>query len=196
MKIVILGWGSLIWNPGDLPREGTWQTDGPTIAVEFSRVSRDCRLTLVIDRAAGADVVTRYILSPRAMLADAVDDLMKREGTTRANIGFVDLKNDQNSNQKFSTQPDVFAPVREWCALRGYDAAVWTALPSNFKQETGSDFSVDSAIAYLNGLPQSARSVAFHYIDSAPEKVITPLRRKRAELASPPSAVSGTVPVS
>jgi len=115
-------------------------------------------------------------------LKQAVDDLMKREGTTRADIGFVDLKNDQTSSREFPRQPDVFGPVREWCARCGHDAAVWTALPSNFKQGTGVDFSVASAIAYLNGLPKSARSVALHYIDRDPEEVDTPLRRRRGEI--------------
>lgn len=61
LKIVILGWGSLIWNPRGLPREGPWEEGGPSFPIEFSRVSNDCRLTLVIDPVNGAQVMTRYI---------------------------------------------------------------------------------------------------------------------------------------
>lgn len=41
MKIVVLGWGSLIWNPGDLKINSEWQKDGPTLPIEFARVSSD-----------------------------------------------------------------------------------------------------------------------------------------------------------
>src|SRR5262245_36429307 len=91
MSIVILGWGSLIWDPRELPREGVWEQGGPTLRVEFSRVSRDARLTLVIDESAGAEVVTRFVRSPRTLIVDAIDDLAKREGTGKKHIGFIDL---------------------------------------------------------------------------------------------------------
>ena len=48
MKIVYLGWGSLIWNTKGLKTKGEWQNDGPLLPVEFARVSRDGRLTLVL----------------------------------------------------------------------------------------------------------------------------------------------------
>ena len=46
--IVCLGWGSLIWRPGDLPVVD-WRDDGPAVSVEFVRESQDRRLTLVLD---------------------------------------------------------------------------------------------------------------------------------------------------
>lgn len=49
MRIIILAWGSLIWNPRDLPISGKWQQDGPpssrlwrtgpALSIEFSRIS-------------------------------------------------------------------------------------------------------------------------------------------------------------
>ena len=83
MTIAIIGWGSLIWDPRDLPREGIWQDDGPELPIEFSRISVDARLTLVIDPADGSPVKTRYVLSPRTSLDDAIEDLRSREGTSR-----------------------------------------------------------------------------------------------------------------
>ena len=39
-EIVVLGWGSLVWNPGDLMlKDGVWHEDGPPLPLEFSRVS-------------------------------------------------------------------------------------------------------------------------------------------------------------
>ncbi len=33
MKIVCLGWGSLIWKPGDLKCNPEWQADGPVLPI-------------------------------------------------------------------------------------------------------------------------------------------------------------------
>lgn len=65
MRIAILGWGSLIWNPNGLPIRGDWQRGGPVLPIEFSRISSDERLTLVIDEQNGINVTTRYALSAR-----------------------------------------------------------------------------------------------------------------------------------
>jgi hypothetical protein len=176
LSIVILGWGSLIWDPRDLPREGMWQKEGPRLPVEFSRVSGDGRLTLVIDQAVGVPVNTRYVLSPRTFTSDAVKDLAAREGTGPSQIGFVDVVEASSSADRKPEQQFACAAVRAWCDEHRFNGAVWTALNSNFQDETGTEFSVESVITYLNNLPKTARSVALHYIRSAPEEVITPVR--------------------
>ena len=175
MAIVILGWGSLIWDPRDLPREGRWERGGPTLPVEFSRVSRDARLTLVVDVLAGVPVVTRYALSPRAFTPDALQDLAAREGTGTGQIGFVDLRDGSSSADK-PGQRSTCATISAWCQEHQFDGAVWTALNSNFTDETGTEFSVESALTYIRSLPKSARNVALHYIRSAPDEVVTPVR--------------------
>jgi hypothetical protein len=65
MKIVILGWGSLIWDPRDLPHQEPWLDDGPKLPLEFSRISKDRRLTLVIDAVNGELCNTLYSYSPK-----------------------------------------------------------------------------------------------------------------------------------
>ena len=48
MLIAVLGWGSLIWCPGALQIRSVWHRDGPHLPVEYARVSKGDRLTLVI----------------------------------------------------------------------------------------------------------------------------------------------------
>ena len=91
MKIAILGWGSLIWDKGELPVKGEWRQGGPSLPIEFSRVSSDCRLTLVIDHKNGEPVTTWFAQSNRNDLDDAICDLREREGTICKRIGYLDL---------------------------------------------------------------------------------------------------------
>src|SRR5256885_15588809 len=62
-KIAILGWGSLLWEGGaDFDRHHEdWQFDGPTLRLEFSRMSpsRLGALTLVIDPLHGSPATNR-----------------------------------------------------------------------------------------------------------------------------------------
>ena len=52
MRIAVLAWGSLVWQPrndhGELSMAGGWQTDCPELPIEFARISSDGRLTLII----------------------------------------------------------------------------------------------------------------------------------------------------
>ena len=178
MRIATLGWGSLIWDPRDLPREGTWQSGGPTLPIEFSRISRDCRLTLVIDPHNGTPVATRFVLSPRSDPDDAISDLRRREETVSDRIGYVDLK---HHSEWCRVHPAALEVIRTWERDHGFDAVVWTDLPANFQEETGEAFSLDAAERYLRRLPKGAADRARRYIQNAPPEVDTPLRRRLRE---------------
>ena len=84
--IVCLGWGSLIWRPGDLP-VGDWRDDGPEIKVEFVRESTDHRLTLVLDPDADDPVTSLWAPMTVCDLDTAVTELADRERTGRDKIG-------------------------------------------------------------------------------------------------------------
>lgn len=178
MKIVILGWGSLVWDPRELPHNGPWKNDGPELPIEFSRISSDCRLTLVIDGDNGTLCKTLYTLSLRTSLPDAVNDLMMREGTIEKRIGFYNHHSQECSLSHFPEQVDIRDVLSTWCDRYGIDGVVWTALQSNFDDQISEEFSVERAITYLKGLPKTARKIALEYIQKAPEQIDTPLRRQ------------------
>ncbi len=178
MNIAILGWGSLIWDKRSLPITGDWQRGGPILPIEFSRVSSDGRLTLVIDPQNGAGVTTRYALSASVNLNEAIACLREREGTTKERIGFVNLVS--NTEREWSRQqhPGACDAIKAWAQAHDWQSVIWTALPSNFESEGRPPFSVPAAMAYVNGLTGETKTRALEYLQRAPEEVDTPIRRQ------------------
>jgi hypothetical protein len=72
--------------------------------------------------------------------------------------------------------PPVPETIPTWAQSKGIDLVVWTGLPTNFKAETGEDFSVDAAIRHLQSLPPEGKAMAAEYAWRAPHVVQTPLR--------------------
>lgn len=176
MRIAILGWGSLIWEPGDLPLQTDWIMGGPQLPLEFSRAStsRDGALTLVIDPKNGTMVQTRYAISERSVLPEAIEDLRKREKTASDSIGYVNLT---EGSKRCNFHPEVGDVISRWAEDNNIDAVIWTDLPSNFSEKIGADFSVPKAIEYLKTLSQDGATKARRYIREAPNEVDTLLRR-------------------
>ncbi len=179
MRIAILGWGSLIWDPRKLHLAGGWQEGGPILPIEFSRISDNGRLTLVIDEKHGADVPTRYALSSLSDLDLAITDLQKQESTPyRDRIGFADLLHARNCERAQVKHPSACERIRAWAGARQFDAVVWTAIGPRFREKTGEPFSVDAAVRYLGRLPEQTKALALDYIRNAPADVVTPVREK------------------
>jgi hypothetical protein len=177
MRIAILGWGSLLWDGGrefDEQHE-PWQHDGPTLKVEFSRIS-DSRLgalTLVIDDDCGALVKVAWCLTRRRTIENAICDLRSREGTTVENVGRVLL----NAQHPPLADPPAWEDlIIGWAKQRNLDAVIWTALKSNFRKRTRLPFSVDRAVAHLQTLSPAGKTKAAEYVWRAPDFVQTPLR--------------------
>ena len=173
MKIAILGWGSLIWDQRDLPTLGVWQKGGPVLPIEFSRISSDGRLTLVIDEKNGVPVKTRYVESGSGTLGQAIEDLRKREGTSKSMIG-VASKTINNAKAGSDT-------IKDWAVDNKWDGVIWTGLPSNFEDIKNVPFTVENGLTYLKGLGAEKRAKAWEYIERAPEEVVTPLRQALVE---------------
>ena len=180
-RIAILGWGSLIWDLDDLaPKvEGDWLIGhGPDLPMEFSRISPKRRRALVVclDAAVGAPCRTNAILSARAGIDEAIDDLRARErAQRREQIGAVF----QGEVAQAAT-PAVAEAVLEWCDRTGAAGAVWTDLDPNYMAETGEAFSIERGLAYLRRLEGDSLVEAVRYIQYAPAATDTPLRRALA----------------
>lgn len=176
MRIAMLGWGSLLWEGGvefDQWHE-PWRYDGPTLKIEFSRVSatRLEALTLVIDEEHGWPTTVAWCLSKRRNPEDAICDLRSRERTTIENIRRIFV----GSIGEYSGCNDKEGPVAEWAVEKKIDVVVWTALKANFEKKTGHLFSVEAVVSYVKTLTPEGKAKAAEYVWRAPEFVQTPVR--------------------
>ncbi len=173
MKIAVLGWGSLIWDPRELKISGGWHPDGPFLPVELARVSQDERLTLVLYPGA-EPVQVLWALSACSSLEEAEENLADREGTSRRRTGYLSLF---NGLYRCDAAPEALESIRSWADSRGFDAVIWTDLPSNFATKTKMPLNPDNAIIYLRALKKDSYERAKEYMTKAPEQVSTPVRR-------------------
>ena len=179
MSIAIVGWGSLIWCPGSLRIKTPWRLDGPRLPIEFARISRDGRLTLVIHPGT-EDQRTCWALSELEELSDARDNVQEREGAKLGDIHYLDRSGDVAEG----VPPEVARTISEWLdAHRDVRAAIWTGLPSNWREKRGREFSAADAIRYLEELEVAAdrRKVTYdrarEYVRNAPPGVETVVRK-------------------
>jgi hypothetical protein len=174
MQIAILGWGSLLWEGGREfdERHGPWKDGGPTLNIEFSRISksRQGALTLIIDDTNGSPTTVAWCLSKRQSVEDAVCDLRCREGTTAMNIGCW-----KQADPPAPPDPIQYA-IANWAKQKGLDAVIWTALKSNFYEKCMRAFSAGAAVEYVKTLDPCGKAMAAEYVWRAPEFVQTRVR--------------------
>lgn len=168
VKIVCIGWGSLVWEPGVLRCVGDWQTDGPTLPLEFARVSRDGRLTLVLTPGA-APVPTLWCELNYHTGEAAQAALAGREGAALHVIGLW-----PGQTPKHATG---YAEIVKWGEDRGFDAVTWTALRPRFDGVDGAGpKDAEAAAAYLSTLTGDELMLASEYLRRAPDQVRTGFR--------------------
>lgn len=163
-ETTVIAWGSLLWSPRNLRVTGPWEPTGPRLPIEFSRVTTDGRLTLVVDPVAGVEVHAGSPLTPD----DARRNLAEREACGIENIGIVRRETINGADQVSFPLPTHLQPLVKWLDGGRFQAAIWTALPTRFDAVTGAPFSVPSGLSYLDGLRGATRDVAFEYIRRAP----------------------------
>ena len=175
MNIAVLGWGSLIWDCGDLCIDGEWHDDGPELPIEFARISSCKRLTLVLHKGA-ENVQTLWVNSGLDNLEDAIHNLKERERTSANKIGCIDL----NSRCcRCNVIPEIADRIRDWAREKNLDAVIWTDLATNFREERNADFTEENVIAYLECLKdQGNEKSAEEYIRKAPCQIRTRMRQE------------------
>lgn len=174
MKIAILGWGSLYWDPRGLNFTGVWFHDGPPLPVEFARISSDNRLTLVI-KPNFAEVQTLYAISKLKTLKAAIKNLMDREGTTNVNnIGYL-LCSD-NSNNVRASNAFMIPVLQRWNKTKKFDAIIWSDFAPRFSDVTGKKFNETNVLSFLENLNDDQRAKALEYIYKTPQQIQTKFR--------------------
>jgi len=194
LSISVIGWGSLIWDPGELRiGDSGWHPDGPLLPVEYLRFSglnaAPKRLTLVLtDRTnhpwADRDVRTLWARSVYEELDEARANLARRERTAVGQIGYVVADRVQPFPQARSVltairdaglQRGVLTEIEKWLDLMDLDAAIWTDLPAS-TDANGAPLTAAAAVAFVEGLREKDRDAAEAYVRRTPMQVRTVVR--------------------
>lgn len=165
--IACLGWGSLIWDPRELPIQRNWFEDGLLIHVEFARKSQDGRITLVLEPTE-TPVRSLWAVMDTTDIATAREALRKREGCNLDAIG---------SWATGEPSHKLVLGLPEWAHARGIDGVVWTALPPKFGEGAAVP-TEDEVIHYLSHLTGAVRDTAERYVRYAPRQIDTAYRRR------------------
>jgi len=178
MNIAVIGWGSLIWCPGSLRIKTRWRADGPTLPIEFARISEDGRLTLVIHPGSPLQA-TYWALSELTDLTEARRNLMEREGCrSLARVPYV-TRDDASPE----IPREVDKQLKHWLPKHNeFEAAIWTGLETNWDEKFHKGFSPEDAVRYLEKLDaeQKRTKVAYErakeYVTNAPPLIQTKVR--------------------
>lgn len=175
--VACLGWGSLVWDPRELPIHRRWHNDGPFVPVEFARPSSDGRITLVVvDAAKSAPVRTLWAAMDVQDLDAAREALRLREEIPK------DKPEDIGCWDTGETAPAAIPGIADWTRAHGIRAVVWTALPPKFNNEKRLA-SEDEIVDYLRSRRGRERDNSERYIRMAPRQIDTAYRRRiEAEL--------------
>ena len=116
MKIAVLAWGSLVWDPRELKTAAAFAPNGPLLPIEFCRISADGRLTLVIDKAVGDLCRTYSAPSVFTSLDAAIENLRERETRHAEDIGFAEPASGRQSDVAMERHPEAVASIAAWAA--------------------------------------------------------------------------------
>lgn len=187
IKIGIIGWGSLLWKPGVLKiKEDIWH-EGPYLPIEFARVSKDGRLTLVIDEGNYRNTEikksqTWVAESQSSSIEDARLNLQSREGLPEREDKREDKREDREDIGRVGiTSKNVCGIsilIKEWLDgpenTKKFTDLLWTNLkpkpPKNYEKWEYAD-----RCSYLRDKQKSNKEIEL-YIRKAPPTVRTPIR--------------------
>ncbi len=172
VKIACLGWGSLIWKPGDLQLTGSWYADGPKLPIEFCRIGDGGELATALCMNAVPVPVMWGMLSTQN-LPEACEALRKREAIPDERVDGIGIL----TNPSLSP-----GSVSQWAHEKGLDAVIWTGLPPRYQHQEGLIPTVEQAERHLSGLTGQEAEHAFNYIKQVPAQINTLYRPKLEQL--------------
>lgn len=178
MKIAIIAWGSLIWDPAKLTvvkslGQNGWFPDGPDLPIEFARISNNGRLTLVIN-SKSEKLKTLFAISNCKKLDEAILDLAVRESCGKNKIGRFIKKNSECFPHDFHFKNEIEIWIKNKEVI---DAVIWTNLKSNFKNITDREFNEENVLNYLKYLKADTQVLAEEYIRRTPTQIKTKMRK-------------------
>jgi hypothetical protein len=131
----------------------------------------------VIEEALGTPCITYSAISAFDNLDAAMENLSDREHMpSPKGIGFTVPARGRTSPRAVERHPRAVKIITAWANAKGFDAAIWTALGSNFAEKARESFSVEAAIRYLGARNGKTLEAALTYIRRAPPEVQTPVR--------------------
>lgn len=176
MLVGCLTWGSLVWNPIDLPVRGDWQKDGPLLPIEFARISKNDRITLVIlyDQPDYQACRSLWTLLDVESPEEGKEVLRVREETGPNGIGLW---------KKTDHEPDnpIDARIARWCRHLDLDAVVWTKLGPQWidgGKKVPRMPTLEEVLAKLTEWGEPMGTYARLYLQMAPRQIDTPYRRE------------------
>lgn len=175
--IACLGWGSLVWEPRELPILRRWFEDGPFVHVDFLRKSDSGRVTLVLHETAWP-IRSCWATMGLSDLDSAKTALATREGTLRKGVA-----NDIASWSRGDPSPTNIRELPTWAEAHALDSVIWTNLPPKWEQseggKAGNGVLVEHSkiLDYLASLTGPSRDLAEEYVRRAPRQTDTQLRR-------------------
>lgn len=167
-KIACIGWGSLIWRPERLQIQNHWFEDGPILPIEFTRISNDNRVTLIIDTKA-KPIRTLWTFMTCNNIDEAKKSLIEREGVKKDSLIHC-------VNQDDETSDEIHTEIQNWLKKKSIDSAIWTGLSYSRKTNKNRP-SIERIISHLNEIEYNERQIAEEYIRKAPRQIDTEYRR-------------------
>lgn len=168
MRIGCLGWGSLIWKPGELRLADDWRTDGPALPIEFSRVSDGGELATAICLGAGTvNVLWAPLIA--TSLQQPYESLANREGIPEHRtdgVGVLVVNSDDEDDG-----------LNHWARAQRLDALIWTALPPRYQNTENRIPTAPEAVDYLRSLDDAVHSHAREYVEKVPVQISTAYRQ-------------------
>lgn len=172
VKIAIIGWGYLIWDPLGMDLEPEWFRDGPLLPVEFARFDSGPRLLPVLVEGAPLQP-TLWTYSRKATVLSAAADLAVREGVWTHDIGQWTRSEEMRSSR------GIEALIEEWVVSKGLDGAVWRAVEPNLPDLTPGLASEQVKLDYLRELVATGRAAAAkEFFERTPAQIRTPFRQR------------------